>query len=203
MWTAGGQSEPGQPKGLLSSDSGLWITDTFSAGRPQRRVAQRRGALVAPSMSNVRGKEELLQTIDFDQFAYQESELPDFCRAIFLQWGLLEEFRVPEPVFQQFISSVRAGYHDHPYHNFRHAFDVCQMMHCLLTSNKAGEELSSLDIFVLLIASLVHDIDHNALNNNFHINTQSPLALLYNDSSVLENHHCESDVSVVYKISSL
>ena len=31
-----------------------------------------------------------------------------------------------------------------------------------------------------------HDIDHNGLNNNFHINSQSPLAVLYNDSSVLE-----------------
>ena len=43
---------------------------------------------------------------------------------------------------------------------------------------------------VLLVSTLVHDVDHNGLNNNFHINSQSPLALLYNDISVLENHHC-------------
>ena len=43
---------------------------------------------------------------------------------------------------------------------------------------------------VLLVSTLVHDVDHNGLNNNFHINSQSPLAVLYNDISVLENHHC-------------
>ena len=48
----------------------------------------------------------------------------------------------------------------------------------------------TLDIFVLLVATLVHDVDHNGLNNSFHINSQSPLAVLYNDISVLENHHC-------------
>ena len=42
---------------------------------------------------------------------------------------------------------------------------------------------------VLLVSTLVHDVDHNGLNNNFHINSQSPLAVLYNDISVLENHH--------------
>ena len=36
----------------------------------------------------------------------------------------------------------------------------------------------------------MHDVDHNGLNNSFHINSQSPLAVLYNDISVLENHHC-------------
>ena len=50
--------------------------------------------------------------------------------------------------------------------------------------------MQTLDIFVLLISTLVHDVDHNGLNNSFHINSQSPLAVLYNDISVLENHHC-------------
>ena len=48
---------------------------------------------------------------------------------------------------------------------------------------------------VLLVSTLVHDVDHNGLNNNFHINSQSPLAVLYNDISVLENHHCSFAVS--------
>ena len=53
-----------------------------------------------------------------------------------------------------------------------------------------ASSLQTLDIFVLLVSTLVHDVDHNGLNNSFHINSQSPLAVLYNDISVLENHHC-------------
>ena len=36
---------------------------------------------------------------------------------------------------------------------------------------------------------LCHDIDHPGTNNAFQQFTQSDLALLYNDQSVLENHH--------------
>ncbi|VDP20137.1 unnamed protein product [Onchocerca flexuosa] len=40
-----------------------------------------------------------------------------------------------------------------------------------------------------LIAAAVHDLDHPGRGNAFLINTKQPLALLYNDQSVLENHH--------------
>lgn len=36
---------------------------------------------------------------------------------------------------------------------------------------------------------MIHDYDHPGLNNNFHLKIQSYLATLYNDRSVLENHH--------------
>lgn len=49
--------------------------------------------------------------------------------------------------------------------------------------------LSRLELFCLLIASLCHDLDHPGTNNQYQINTSSPLALLHNDQSVLENHH--------------
>eukprot|EP01004_Peranema_trichophorum_P006407 NODE_5228_length_1045_cov_63.572668_g4668_i0.p1 GENE.NODE_5228_length_1045_cov_63.572668_g4668_i0~~NODE_5228_length_1045_cov_63.572668_g4668_i0.p1 ORF type:complete len:210 (+),score=43.07 NODE_5228_length_1045_cov_63.572668_g4668_i0:342-971(+) len=37
---------------------------------------------------------------------------------------------------------------------------------------------------------MIHDYDHPGLNNNFHMRVQSYLATLYNDRSILENHHC-------------
>jgi cAMP-specific phosphodiesterase 4 len=48
---------------------------------------------------------------------------------------------------------------------------------------------TSLEILSLCIAAAVHDIDHPGFNNNFLVQTQHPLALLYNDQSVLESHH--------------
>lgn len=40
-----------------------------------------------------------------------------------------------------------------------------------------------------LIAAAVHDIDHPGRSSAFLCNSGSPLAILYNDSSVLESHH--------------
>lgn len=43
-----------------------------------------------------------------------------------------------------------------------------------------------------VISGAAHDIDHPGTNNMFEIKCRSKLAILYNDQSVLENHHCAS-----------
>jgi len=40
-----------------------------------------------------------------------------------------------------------------------------------------------------LIAATIHDVDHPGRGNAFLINTRQSLSVLYNDTSVLENHH--------------
>ena len=44
-------------------------------------------------------------------------------------------------------------------------------------------------MFAALVAAAVHDVDHPGMSNQFLIETSHDLALLYNDNSVLENHH--------------
>jgi len=48
------------------------------------------------------------------------------------------------------------------------------------------------EIFSLLFAAIIHDFEHSGKTNNFHINAQTDLAVLYNDNSVQENHHLSS-----------
>ena len=55
------------------------------------------------------------------------------------------------------------------------------MAYWLLVSGGALEWLSSLDVLVLVLASLCHDVRHPGTNNVFQVNTESRLALLYND----------------------
>ena len=43
-----------------------------------------------------------------------------------------------------------------------------------------------------MVSAAAHDIDHPGHNNLFEIKTKSKLATLYNDMSVLENHHAAS-----------
>ena len=49
--------------------------------------------------------------------------------------------------------------------------------------------MSDLEIFSLLMSAIIHDYNHSGTTNNFHVQSTSPLAVVYNDKSVLENHH--------------
>ena len=48
----------------------------------------------------------------------------------------------------------------------------------------------------MLVAAAVHDVDHPGRTNGFMVNSGHNLALLYNDISVLENHH----LAVAFKL---
>ena len=71
------------------------------------------------------------------------------------------------------------------------------MLYSLLTLTDAADFLNPLDIYVLLICGIVHDVDHDGVNNTFHINSRSHLANVYNDLSVLENHHCHFAMTIL------
>ena len=49
----------------------------------------------------------------------------------------------------------------------------------------------------MYFAASIHDFDHPGVNNNFLIATNDKWAMLYNDKSVLENHHCAAAFDVL------
>lgn len=67
---------------------------------------------------------------------------------------------------------------------------------CLLTSG-AEHAFSPTEMLSALISAAIHDVDHPGVNNNFLIQTQSPLANLYSDQSVLEYHHCATAFDIL------
>eukprot|EP00922_Rhytidocystis_sp_ex-Travisia-forbesii_P013503 GHVS01020219.1.p1 GENE.GHVS01020219.1~~GHVS01020219.1.p1 ORF type:complete len:418 (+),score=63.63 GHVS01020219.1:68-1321(+) len=90
---------------------------------------------------------------------------------------------------QRFHEAVRLGYRDNPYHNFYHATQVFQGCHVALTKYKCNQWLRPVDQLALLTGALCHDIDHPGVNNDFLKQLRHPLAILYDDISVLEHHH--------------
>ncbi|XP_042903529.1 cGMP-inhibited 3',5'-cyclic phosphodiesterase 3A [Parasteatoda tepidariorum] len=52
-----------------------------------------------------------------------------------------------------------------------------------------GANFPALEIMALYAAAAMHDYDHPGRTNAFIVATLSPQAILYNDRSVLENHH--------------
>ncbi|XP_029027173.1 cGMP-inhibited 3',5'-cyclic phosphodiesterase 3A-like isoform X2 [Betta splendens] len=52
--------------------------------------------------------------------------------------------------------------------------------------------IPGLELMALYVAAAMHDFDHPGRTNAFLVATGAPQALLYNDRSVLENHHAAS-----------
>ncbi len=102
----------------------------------------------------------------------------------------LDKIKINKKSLKKFISQVSLYYHNNYYHNFKHAIFVLQFVHLLIDKIDIKNKLSQYEIFAILIAALIHDIDHPGNSNSFEINCQSNLALKYNNKSVLENHHC-------------
>ncbi|XP_071207420.1 3',5'-cyclic-AMP phosphodiesterase 4D-like isoform X2 [Salvelinus alpinus] len=109
---------------------------------------------------------------------------------IFQERDLLKTFKIPLDTFITYLMTLEDHYHgDVAYHNNIHAADVTQSTHVLLSTPALEAVFTDLEILAAIFASAIHDVDHPGVSNQFLISTNSELALMYNDSSVLENHH--------------
>jgi len=148
---------------------------------------------------------ERIKSWDFDMFELQEASKGN---ALYLMWsyvlevlpgsvlGLVEEVEAME----RFVSKIQASYWDNPYHNCIHAADVVCTSQWFLTEGRLLEalQLTPHEVFAVVFAGAIHDVNHPSLNNVYHTKIQHELAVLYNDKSVLENHH----VAFAYEIMS-
>jgi hypothetical protein len=96
------------------------------------------------------------------------------------------------------IQSCHVTY-DNEDHNSMHACDVLQCVSYFLLNDTIGKSTPGIDVLAIYIAAIIHDHDHPGYTNNFIITTQDPKAIMYNDKSVLENHHLASSFKVLCK----
>ncbi|XP_017339887.1 cone cGMP-specific 3',5'-cyclic phosphodiesterase subunit alpha' [Ictalurus punctatus] len=126
----------------------------------------------------------------FSDFPLSEFDLIKCGIRCFFELGVVEKFKVPPEVLTRWMYTVRKGYRDITYHNWRHGFNVGQTMFCLLQTGKLRKYYSDLDAFAMVAAAFCHDIDHRGTNNLYQTKSASPLAKLHG-SSILERHHLE------------
>ncbi|CAG0884837.1 unnamed protein product [Darwinula stevensoni] len=135
---------------------------------------------------------------NFDVFALHEASggapLKFLGYELLNRYGLLHKFKIPSSVLVNFLTHMESGYlkHGNPYHNNIHATDVTQTVHYALYSAGLMNWMSDLEVFASLLAAISHDYEHTGTTNNFHVNSGSSVALLYNDRAVLENHHASA-----------
>ncbi|XP_017493741.1 PREDICTED: calcium/calmodulin-dependent 3',5'-cyclic nucleotide phosphodiesterase 1C-like, partial [Rhagoletis zephyria] len=117
------------------------------------------------------------------------------------RYGLVHKFKIPSSQLDGFLSAIEQGYmkYGNPYHNNLHAADVTQTVHYMLWVTGLAQWLTDLEVFATLIAAIIHDYQHTGTTNNFHINSNSDITLLYNDRSVLENFHISEAFKVMRK----
>eukprot|EP00002_Diphylleia_rotans_P024229 TRINITY_DN4776_c0_g2_i1.p1 TRINITY_DN4776_c0_g2~~TRINITY_DN4776_c0_g2_i1.p1 ORF type:complete len:782 (-),score=146.58 TRINITY_DN4776_c0_g2_i1:1336-3681(-) len=134
----------------------------------------------------------------FNIFQFTDDDLVQMVPRMFDDFGLLSEFKIKTETVFQFTRAARKRYLSNPYHTFRHAVDVLQTCYIFLQRNPVFDQvLSPLSRLALFISALGHDLEHPGVNNAFQINLITPLALLYNDRSILENHHCACTFSIL------
>ncbi|XP_073973528.1 phosphodiesterase dunce isoform X3 [Rhodnius prolixus] len=110
---------------------------------------------------------------------------------------LLKTFMIPAKTLVSFMLTLEEHYvKDNPFHNSTHAADVTQSTHVLLNTPALESVFTPLEIMAAMFAATIHDVDHPGLTNQYLVNSSSELALMYNDESVLENHH----LAVAFKL---
>lgn len=138
----------------------------------------------------------------FDIFALNEASgehsLKFMIYELFTKYDLINRFKIPVSCLIAFSEALEVGYskHKNPYHNLVHAADVAQTVHYIMLHTGIMHWLTELEILAMVLAASIHDYEHTGTTNNFHIQTRSDVAILYNDRSVLENHH----VSAAYRL---
>ncbi|XP_051566072.1 dual specificity calcium/calmodulin-dependent 3',5'-cyclic nucleotide phosphodiesterase 1A-like isoform X2 [Myxocyprinus asiaticus] len=167
--------------------------------RMYRRTSNMAGLTYPPSVIAA------LKNVDkwsFDVFTLQEASsehaLKFLVYELLTRYDLISRFRIPVSSLVSFVEALEMGYskHRNPYHNLIHAADVTQTAHYLMLHTGVMHWLTELEILAMVFAAAIHDFEHTGTTNNFHIQTRSEVAILYNDRSVLENHH----VSAAYRL---
>jgi class 3 adenylate cyclase/GNAT superfamily N-acetyltransferase len=144
-----------------------------------------------PASVNVYSNIDLskLDDWDFNIFDYDPADLHILLSAMFERFDFYTTMKVSRSTMTNFFHSVRKNYFDQYYHNFQHGVDVCQTAFAMLVQMLGTNFLNATERFCLLIGGLCHDLKHPGLNNVYQVNARTPLAMLYNDQSVLEHHH--------------
>ena len=133
----------------------------------------------------------LLDSWEFDSLELSTGQLLASVVQMFDAVGAFGARLVSPPRLWAFAGALAGHYESgNPYHNFAHAVDVAHGVFRFLRLTDRRLRLPAADKFALLVAALAHDVEHPGVNNAFLVATRHPLALRYNDASVLESRHC-------------
>eukprot|EP01086_Lenisia_limosa_P013910 TRINITY_DN43611_c0_g1_i1.p1 TRINITY_DN43611_c0_g1~~TRINITY_DN43611_c0_g1_i1.p1 ORF type:complete len:479 (-),score=104.01 TRINITY_DN43611_c0_g1_i1:6-1442(-) len=138
-----------------------------------------------------------LLKMDFDMWPYNDSELALLLAHIISSVVDISEFPIDQDSLLRFLREVLSRMRKIPFHNSRHVFCVAQMTYHFLTKLEVRDKFSNTERLGLMVAAVCHDLDHPGLTNAYQVASRSKLAMIYNDNSPLENHHCSTALKII------
>ncbi|MFT7799570.1 dual 3',5'-cyclic-AMP and -GMP phosphodiesterase 11A [Arapaima gigas] len=138
-----------------------------------------------------------IDKLSFDDFSLDVDAMITAALRMFMELGMLQKFKIDYETLCRWLLTVRKNYRMVLYHNWRHAFNVCQCMYSMLTTAGFQETLTDLEILALIVGCICHDLDHRGTNNAFQAKTGSALSLLYGTSATMEHHHFNHAVMIL------
>ncbi|TRY88845.1 hypothetical protein DNTS_016931 [Danionella cerebrum] len=138
-----------------------------------------------------------IDKLSFDDFSLDVDAMVTAALRMFMELGMLQTFKIDYETLCRWLLTVRKNYRMVLYHNWRHAFNVCQFMFSMLTTAGFQETLTEMEILALMVGCICHDLDHRGTNNAFQAKTGSALSLLYGTSATLEHHHFNHAVMIL------
>ncbi|OHT01185.1 3'5'-cyclic nucleotide phosphodiesterase family protein [Tritrichomonas foetus] len=115
----------------------------------------------------------------------------------FNYFNLLEKYKVTNDRFFRFISTISRTYTTTSYHNWTHACDVTQYLTYQLITSHADKIFNSDELFIMLTSGVCHDANHSGLNNVYNVKAETPLGILFKDTSVMEMHHLTISIPII------
>ncbi|XP_070535432.1 dual 3',5'-cyclic-AMP and -GMP phosphodiesterase 11A-like [Ptychodera flava] len=138
-----------------------------------------------------------IHSMDFDDFELDPDGMLKASLGIFTDSGMIEKFNINYETMCRFLLTVRKNYRNVSYHNFRHAFNVQQVMFAILQGTCMKEILTDVEQLALLVGSICHDLDHRGTNNAFQLKSHSSLSQLYGAKATMEYHHFNHAVMIL------
>uniref|UniRef100_A0A3Q3VQK4 Phosphodiesterase n=1 Tax=Mola mola TaxID=94237 RepID=A0A3Q3VQK4_MOLML len=138
-----------------------------------------------------------IDKLSFDDFSLDVDAMITAALRMFMELGMVQKFKIDYETLCRWLLTVRKNYRMVLYHNWRHAFNVCQCMFAMLTTAGFKETLTEVEILALIVGCVCHDLDHRGTNNAFQAKTGSALSLLYGTSATLEHHHFNHAVMIL------
>ncbi|KAK1903302.1 Dual 3'5'-cyclic-AMP and -GMP phosphodiesterase 11A, partial [Dissostichus eleginoides] len=103
----------------------------------------------------------------FDDFSLDMDAMITAALRMFMELGMVQKFKIDYETLCRWLLTVRKNYRMVLYHNWRHAFNVCQCMFAMLTTAGFQETLTEVETLALIVGCVCHDLDHRGTNNAF------------------------------------
>ncbi|GIQ82916.1 3'5'-cyclic nucleotide phosphodiesterase, partial [Kipferlia bialata] len=138
------------------------------------------------------GEEEAVECIAGIPRSASYLALPTVVDSAMQELGLYDRLRVSRRQLWYCICTMQQAYSsENPYHNSTHATDVTHMAVSMAMAmlRQNPHVFGPLEMFTLILACASHDVEHPGFDNKYLCRTRHPIAVRFNNQSVLENHH--------------